>query len=144
MKKILAVLIAILLIGTYLYYRAKPLHPTVMINGTTFVVDLAITSNEWTKGLSGRTNLLPNHGMLFIRDHKEQYSFWMKDMNFPLDFIWLDGNVIVDVTKNVPPLSNGQIPIIKPVKPVDKILEINAGEIDKAGIKIGDTALFNK
>jgi len=120
------------------------MQPTVIINGTTFFIDLAITQPEIEKGLGGKESLPPNHGMLFIRDHKDQYPFWMGGMKFPLDFIWIDGNVIVDISKNIPVLENGTIPQIKPNKPVDKILEINAGETDKAGIKIGDTLLFNK
>jgi len=126
------------------YYKTHPMTPTVTINGTTFTVELALTGKEIEKGLSGRSFLAPKHGMLFVFNHKEQYAFWMKGMNFPLDFLWLDGNRIVEVTKNVLPIENGIIPQLKPSLPVDKVLELPAGEIDAAGIKIGDTALFNK
>ncbi|HCM81900.1 MAG: hypothetical protein UV63_C0008G0020 [Microgenomates group bacterium GW2011_GWC1_43_11] len=144
MKPMLFFIILGLLAGTFLFYRIQPLSATVRINGTTFIVELAITGKEIEKGLSGRSSLAPQHGMLFLFNHKEQYPFWMKDMKFPLDFIWMDGNLIVDITKNVEPMEYGVIPRIKPIVPVDKILELTAGEIDAAGIQIGDTALFNK
>lgn len=144
MKRIILLVFLILTICTFWYYKTHPLTPTVMINGTTFTVELAITGREIEKGLSGRSSLAPKHGMLFIFNHKEQYSFWMKGMKFPLDFIWMDGNLIVDITKSVPPMQDGVIPQLKPKVPIDKILELPAGEIDVAGIKIGDTALFNK
>ncbi len=138
------ILVLLTVTGMLAYYRLHPLRPTVMINGTTFTVELAITPEEITRGLGGRDSLKPLNGMLFIRDHKERYRFWMGNMRFPLDFLWIDGNRIVDITKNVPITKNGEIPQLEPVAPVDKILEINAGETDKAGIKVGDTLLFNK
>jgi uncharacterized membrane protein (UPF0127 family) len=144
MKPILLLILTCLIVGTIIFYRIRPLTPTIIINGTTFTVELAVTGKEMEKGLGGRSVLPPKHGMLFIRDHKDLYPFWMKGMNFPLDFIWMDGNLIVDITKNVPTMQDGLIPQLKPKVPVDKILELNAGEIDAAGIKIGDTALFNK
>jgi len=144
MKRIFLFTIVLLAALVFWYYKTYPLTPTVTINRTTFTVELAITGGEIEKGLSGRSLLAPKHGMLFIFNHKERYSFWMKGMNFPLDFIWLDGNLIVEVTKNVPPIENGVIPQLKPSVLIDKVLEIPAGEIDAAGITIGDTALFNK
>jgi len=144
MKRILLIIIVFLTALVFWYYKTYPLTPTVTINGTTFAVELALTGGEIEKGLSGRPSLPTKHGILFLFNHKERYSFWMKGLNFPLDFIWLDGNRIVEITKNVPPMENGIIPQLKPSVPVDKVLELPAGEIDTAGIKIGDTALFNK
>ena len=67
----------------------------------------------------------------------------MLGMKFPLDFVWIDGKKVVDVTRNVPPPKGMEKPtIVKPSVPVDKILEINAGDIDKFGIKVGDTVDF--
>jgi len=144
MKPLILFFTMAILAGTLLFYKAKPLSPTISINGTLFFVDIAVTKSEIEKGLGGRKMLPPKHGMLFLKDHKDLYPFWMGGMKFPLDFVWIDGNRIVDITKNVPPISDGLIPQLKPSVPVDKILELNAGETDSAGIKIGDTLLFNK
>jgi len=144
MKRILFILVLILLACTYGYYRINPLTPTATIKGKKFAVELAVTGKEIEKGLSRRTSLLPGHGMLFIFNHKERYPFWMGGMQFPLDFIWMDGNQIVEITKNVPNLQDGIAPRITPTVPIDKVLELNAGEVDALGIVVGDTALFNK
>lgn len=110
-------------------------------NGQVFTVEVARTEKEITQGLSGRKTLADNAGMLFIFPQKSIYAFWMKEMNFPLDFVWLDNEMVVDLTKNVlPPDKNNQnnLPIYRPKQPINRVLEINAGLIDKTGLKIGD------
>ena len=142
----LIIILAVCLIGmfSFWFYTRHPLNGTVTIKGTMFLVDLALNPLEKERGLSYRTSLAPKHGMLFVYDHREQFPFWMKGMNFPLDFIWLDGNTIVDITKNVQPANGLNMQVVKPSIPVDKILELNAGEVDQYNIAIGDTVLFNK
>ena len=64
-----------------------------------------------------------------------QYSFWMKDMRFPLDIIWIKNGEVVHVEKNVLENFSG---ILSPQVDADSVLEINAGNVDKLDIKIGD------
>lgn len=142
-KILIAISIGVILFSFW-FYKKHPLSAKVIIKQTEFIVDLAITPKEKTKGLSFRNALLPKHGMLFVYENKDRYPFWMKDMQFPLDFVWIDGNIVVDLTKNVPPANSERMQVVKPNKPVNKILEINAGEVDTYGIKIGDTVTFNK
>lgn len=143
-KPILVIFSVCLLFFSVWFYRTHPLSSTVTIGSTKFVVELAVTSAEKEKGLSYRTNLLPKHGMLFPYDHKERYDFWMKGMQFPLDFIWIADTTVVDIAKNIQPPNGTNLHVVQPHIPVDKILEINAGEADAFGIKIGDTVTFNK
>lgn len=125
------------------YYVTHPLSAKVKIDGVTFTVDVAATEAQKEKGLGGRTSLPTDHGMLFPYDHKEQYEYWMRGMHFPLDFIWIDGKTVADVTANVPPPVGAEAPmIVKPNVPVDKVLEVNAGTILNYSIKIGDTVMF--
>jgi uncharacterized protein len=137
-------LLVILLVFSYFFYSKHPLSGTVTIKNTLFIVDLAVNPLEKEKGLGYRKALLPKHGMLFPYDHKELFAFWMKGMQFALDFIWIDGNKIVDITKDVQPPNGLDMHVVKPSVPVDKILEINAGDVDTYNIKIGDTVVFNK
>ena len=55
---------------------------------------------------------------------------------------YIDGNTIVDLTKNVPMMTGSEITTVRPSKPVDKIIEFNAGFADANNIKIGDTVKF--
>jgi uncharacterized protein len=142
MKKIFFILILIG-IGYGFYYLYHPLGPKIRIQNHTFSIEVAVTEAQKELGLGKREKLDANTGMLFPYDHKEQYNFWMKDMHFPLDFIWIDGKTVVDITKNVPPPTGTEQPVvITPKVPVDKIFEVNAGTIAKYGIQIGDTVEF--
>lgn len=117
---------------------------TITINGHQFRVEIADTDEKRTRGLSGRDKLEQNEGMLFVFPSPGFYRFWMKDMKFPLDFIWIDNDKIVDLTENVSlPKSAGEILSTFSAKyPFDKVLEINDGKIKSYDIKVGDRILL--
>lgn len=136
-------IIAVIAITTVFYIR-HPLGKKAIINGHEIKLELAITEAEKEKGLGSRDSLAPDTGMLFVYQTKGNYGFWMKGMRFPLDFIWIDGNIIVDLSPNIPfPEKNTTQPISLTSRvPADKVLEVNAGVIDRLGIKIGDLVQF--
>ncbi len=104
---------------------------------------LAKTESERKKGLSGRKSLPQDQGMLFKFDSKAKYGFWMKDMLFPIDIIWLDDNTVVYVVKNAaPPTQAPALVVYYPSKDANYVLELNAGQADKFGIKEGTTIKF--
>jgi uncharacterized membrane protein (UPF0127 family) len=97
--------------------------------------------------LSGRPSLAPGTGMLFIFETEGVYYFWMKDMRFPLDMVWISaGCVVVDITKDAPPPEPGQalaeLARYSPSQPAQYVLEINAGEAEAADIHAGDPVEF--
>jgi uncharacterized protein len=130
--------------GTMFYYMKNPLGLKLQIRSHEFRVDLAISAEDHIKGLSGKTDMPKDRGMLFIFDTKQQYSFWMKDMNFPLDIIWIDDKTIVDISKNVPVEASYPPPTYTPNKSVNRVLEINAGLSDAYGFQIGDSVTYLK
>lgn len=103
-----------------------------------FLVESADTPILRSKGLSGRENLAENRGMLFTFDMPGVYSFWMKGMKFPLDIIWIKGERIIGFSENISPDNSRPSIIYNPPDVVDKVLEINAGLVEKFGIKVGD------
>jgi uncharacterized membrane protein (UPF0127 family) len=66
------------------------LRTTVTTKNTTLFVDLALTPEQQSRGLSGREKMSENQGMLFVMQSPGRYGFWMKEMKFPLDIFWLD------------------------------------------------------
>lgn len=110
------------------------------VGQATFTVDVAETDIQRQKGLSGRVSLSSGQGMLFVFDQPGQHVFWMKDMFFPLDFVWIRGGKVVEVTPQIPPPNetNNQPQMITPAQKIDQVLEIPAGNIDKYGIKVGN------
>ncbi|MEK9175139.1 MAG: DUF192 domain-containing protein [Patescibacteria group bacterium] len=117
--------------------------PTVVIKSIRIPVLLAKTDEEIQKGLSGMISLEKNKGMLFIFSQSYVYRFWMKDMMFPIDIIWINNNKVVDIENNV--LNNFDISkphFYTPRTPVNFVLEVNARFASENKIKIGDTISF--
>ncbi len=111
----------------------------VIINDNVIYVEIPQTPAERFKGLSERESLAENQGMLFVFSEKQKPGFVMRKMNFPLDFIWINNNQIVEITKNVPvPNSDQDLQVYYPQTEVNYVLEVNAGYSDKHNVKIGN------
>jgi len=137
-KKILLILF-VLIIGYFLISNAKA---EIMINDSVFNVDLALFFDKKTKGLSGIDSIEENNGMLFVYFNNDIRYFWMKDMDFPIDILWIKGNKIINISENVPVYTDEQITRINSVYPVDRVLELKAGTILKHNIKINDKVII--
>lgn len=111
---------------------------TVTIHNHTYLVEIATTPSQQEKGLSGRNSLLTDHGMFFVFEKEGYYPFWMKDMKFSIDIIYIANGKVVTLFKNVKPATDPFTTIVKPTQPVTAVLEINAGEADKYTILVGD------
>ncbi len=120
---------------------------SVTIGKNVFLVEVENNEASREKGLSGQSSLQAGHGMLFLFDRPGRYGFWMKGMKFPLDIIFIKGNVIADIAQNAPtPKPNTpdtSLPIYSPRSQIDKALEIPAGTAKKDNIKIGDTVTIS-
>ena len=127
------VFIVVLLITILLNRKA----PKVVINNHTFSVTVAKTDKEKQIGLSETKKLDKNQGMLFVFDQPDYYSFWMKNMKFPIDIIYINGDKVTTVINSAEPVSNGQLPIYQPKEKSDKVIEINAGLSKTYNIKNG-------
>ena len=132
----------VLLVFTIAYYIKNPLIPKIRIGDTVFFMEIAATPAEKEKGLGERDSLKPGWGMVFPYDHKERFTFWMKGMRFPLDFVWIADKKVVGLTENVPVMTEGSITMVSPEVPADQVFELNAGEINRHGIKIGDPVIY--
>lgn len=105
------------------------------------VLTVEISADAFTRsrGLSGRESLCENCAMVFIFGQESKHSFWMKDMNFPLDILYINGDEIVEIFKNVPVLDEmNEIKEVFPNKKADKVLELNAGWCDAHDVEVGD------
>lgn len=117
--------------------------PQVRIGNAAVTVELARTSEEVQRGLSGRMSLPESSGLLFIFGAPDRYRFWMPDMYFPIDIIWINGGKVVDISADV---SNEFDPLkpkfYSPREPAQYVLEVNAGFAARHGIRIGDEVHF--
>ena len=98
------------------------------INGIKINVEIADSPQEWERGLSGKKSLNVDEGMLFVFPRPTTPTFWMKDMRFPIDIVWLDENKnIVGIERGVSPDSYPET--YKPPIAVLYALETNPGLI---------------
>jgi uncharacterized protein len=105
--------------------------------GVQIKADIADTEAERRQGLSGAQYLNDNEGKFFIFEKAGYHSFWMKDMLFPIDIIFLDESmVVVDIKKNISPDTYPEV--FSPQAKAKYVLEINGGLSDKYGFAIGD------
>lgn len=116
-------------IGVWIIYSAvsdKAGGPSATISGQTVSLEVVDEQNEITKGLGERESLPSDRGMLFVMPEPIIPNFWMKDMRFPIDFIWIDEEMkIVAIT---PSIGVDSYPItFSPPSPVKYVLEVNAG-----------------
>lgn len=148
MKKIFAliiilfgILLGIVVAQNYLSKNNSPFSKTgtIAINEQKIKLDIADTDEKKEIGLSNKENIPNDRGMLFTFDKPDYYSFWMKNMKFPIDIIFIKDGTIVTIFENVnPPASSEQsTPIYQPKSPADMVLEINAGLSSKYGFKEG-------
>jgi len=122
--------------------RIKDIASYVTIGETKIEVEIMNTPELRSKGLSGKTSLEEDSGMLFIFEKEGVYPFWMKDMNFPIDILWIDENLqIIDITKNATPESYPQT--FSPKKPIKYALEINTNFLNQHNMNIGDYISLN-
>lgn len=108
-------------------------------------VEIVKTPVSITQGLSNREQL-GSDGMLFLLPVTEVPTFWMKDMKFDLDLIWLRDNRIVGISKQVPkpaPAINlKDLPVYSPQESADMVLEVGSGKSDQWSLRRGDLLHF--
>jgi len=141
-KVIVSLLIFAMIIGILAVFRSNFTPNTVILGGKEFSVGIAKTPSEREQGLSGRKSLPQDNGLLFIFDKPDKYGFWMKDMNFPIDIIWISNeNKIVYLQKSLLPSTYPEV--YYPNDRAKYVLEITAGQVEILNLKIGDTVEFS-
>ncbi|MDQ4066497.1 MAG: DUF192 domain-containing protein [Thermoproteota archaeon] len=126
--------------GSYGYRQVN-----VTMNGLVLVADIAATDEQRTKGLSVKDRLGENEAMLFVFDNEAEHTFWMKNMKFPIDIIWLDSDkTIVHIEHNLQPCSFELLcPTYKPNVESLYVLETVGGFAEKHDIVKGTMVEFD-
>ena len=128
--------------------EAEPTTPRVVIGDTAFDAEIARTPAERAQGLSGREDLAPGSGMLFLFEAGRAGTLWMKGMRFPLDILWIGEEcVVVDAALDVPAPAPGapdsDLSRYGPATPAAYAFELNAGEVAQSGVRVGDDVRFS-
>lgn len=116
----------------------------VTIKDQTFTVPVATSEKDLQMGLSKKKSIGEKSGLLFTFDKEDYYPFWMKEMQFPIDIIFIRNNRIVTIYTNVQPPKDKEenLPIYKPEEPADSVLEVKANTAEKYNFKKGDEVII--
>ncbi len=130
-----------LLISMFIIGTVHAQSPKVCFEKSCVDVFMAITDSEKMRGLSGHAPLERNQGMLFVFEKEGKHTFWMHDMTFNLDILWLDKTgKIVDFKQDLSPCTPTGCPKYGSINPALYVLEVPAGYIKAKGLKQGDVA----
>jgi hypothetical protein len=119
---------------------------SVSLRGRRFEVEVADSFGKVAKGLMNRKNLRANGGMLFVFGKDGRYGFWMLNMKFSIDIIWLDRNFrVVYVWRSAKPCASiFSCRTVKPDRDSRYVLELRAGTASKLGLRIGDRMMMER
>lgn len=133
------ILISIALVfatSVFLNKKDNTSYKKIIVGNIAVKVEIAKSPAEKQKGLSGKSFMRKNNGMLFVFSQPDFYSFWMKDMEFPIDIIWLDDNLrIINIEKNITPDTFPKK--FLPQLPAKYALEVNGGWSDENKVEEG-------
>lgn len=116
----------------------------VTVNNATLVADIAATNDQRTKGLAVKDTLNEDEGMLFVFSTSREHSFWMKNMKFPIDIIWIsEYHEVVHIEHSLEPCEPDTFcPTYKPDRNSLYVLETVAGFAQKYNITENDYVDF--
>ncbi len=103
---------------------------TILVGSNQLKVELMDTPKLMEQGLSGRDELPDGQGMIFdfTNTPNKQPGFWMTEMKFDIDIIWIRDSRVIGINVNVPkPKGNEQLPLYYPPGDIDYVLEVPAG-----------------
>jgi len=121
--------------GLLTLYRAKSDSIITKVD-----IEIANSDYEIQTGLMYRSSMKKNQGMLFVFSDETPRSFYMKNTQFPLDIIFINGNhKIVSFQENAKPFNEISLPSRYPAK---YVLELNSGMVNQWAIKVGDSISY--
>lgn len=138
MKKLIVLLvIASIGYGGYAYYKNREGLARVTIGNKSYDVEVATTFEARTQGLMNRDTIGVADGMLFVFEKPGIYPFWMKDVRFPLDIIWIMNDRVVYVVESAEPSPEPPYNTYTPTEVANFVLELPRSTVLRDGIQVG-------
>ncbi len=111
----------------------------IKINNVLLFAEVAYSPQKQSVGLSGREFLGENEAMIFEYKDKEIRHFWMKEMRFPIDVMWISDSVVVGVQENIPIINeDGSEVRFSSLYPVNFVIEVNSGWVRRNKVLINN------
>lgn len=146
MKKYILILslLLVLVVVILIYFLTMDERVSITIKGkhsaVSYLVEIADTQEKAMQGLMGRKSMPQDQGMLFVFPQPQFIKMWMKNTYIPLDMVFFNShNQVIYLYEGARPMDES---IISCPWPAQKVLELNAGQIRKQAIQVGDEILL--
>jgi uncharacterized protein len=114
-----------------------PITARMTIAGQVIRLEVARTPQQQAIGLMNRQTLPRNRGMLFPFDPPRSVRFWMRDVSFPLDMVFIREGTVRAIAQNVPPCNTERCPTYGAPTAVDQVIELRGGRSAELGLRTG-------
>jgi len=135
-----------LLIGIAFFQPAQNLLKTGRIffpDGRYLIVEIARTEEQRGLGLMYRPFFAKDNGMLFVFEQELIQKVWMKNTLIDLDVVFISElGAVVSMLKGLKPCQQAVCEVYASSQKAKYMLEVNAGLVDKTGIRVGQTLVF--
>jgi uncharacterized protein len=120
--------------------QSLPLTARLQIGQRVILLEQANSAEEQRIGLMHRSVMAIDRGMVFNFQPAGPAQFWMKNTLIPLDILFLYQGKIINIQAQVPPCTADPCTSYGPDNSllVDQVLELNAGQAQILGLKVGD------
>jgi len=109
-------------------------------------VEVARSGEERKLGLMHRTGLAEDRGMLFFYEEGITPVIWMRNMNFPIDILFIGNDYRINhITKSAAPcvaVFEHQCERYQSAFPSEYVLELPAGYAERHRIDLWDKVIF--
>ena len=133
----------LLVVGAAVFLILSQLRPTttLYLSDGVFDAHIALTQAAREKGLGGVASLGPRDAMILVFPSDDTWKIWMKDMQVPIDIVWLnkDKKVVYSVSN----ISPDNTDTFTPDASARYVVELSAGTVASRNIKTGRAAVFD-
>src|SRR5262249_24819352 len=138
------ILAGLVVAATFWYVaHSHPGEHRIVVSDQSVYVSIADTEAAREQGLGGRASLAPDEGMLFVFPIEGQYPFWMKDMKFPIDIVWIETDGTVFYIKDSVDPDTYPDTFAPDAAIARYVLELPAGYASAHNLQVGDQTQLN-
>lgn len=145
-KKVLfGLYIALFLLLCYVLYESIPRYKTLIVKNVQVRVVIGDSPGKRAKGLMNAKSLSDGVGFMAVFDRAGRYGVWMKNMQIPIDVIWLNSQYkVVDIKQNAQPCHTEKCEVFMSSTSAQYVLELNGGWVTRYGLSFGDCVTVEK
>lgn len=139
------IFLILILIAFFFFWRNQNNEQVMLKAGNClFKVEIADTNYSRYQGLSNRESLCSDCAMLFLFREPDNLEFVMRDMNFPLDIVFISQGKVLNFYQNAIPEGKIVNKSYTSLGLADAVLEFNAGTIKRCNILVNQDIDFSQ